>query len=103
MIAPALSVIGEDLAIGDEEAQISLSIFVLSFAFGPIFLAPLSEVFGRKPVWLLSGCWYIIWNTVCGFANNNTLMIIARLMAGIGASAEFAVSPVPMIHSVLRN
>ncbi len=94
MMAPALSVIGRDLNIGDEQTQMSLSIFVLAFAFGPIFLAPLSEVFGRKKVWMTSGCWYIIWNTVCGFANSNAVMIVGRLMAGFGGSAEFAVSTI---------
>jgi MFS family permease len=106
MMAPALAEIGGDLAIGDEQTQMSLSIFVLSFAFGPIFLAPLSEVFGRKKVWMSSGCWYILWNTVCGFAGSNALMIVARAMAGFGASAEFAVScsiamsyHVPLLYS----
>jgi MFS family permease len=99
MMAPALSVIGKDLHIGDEQTQMSLSIFVLAFAFGPIFLAPLSEIIGRKKVWISSGCWYIIWNTVCGFANSNAVMIFARVMAGFGASAEYAVSMLLFLHS----
>lgn len=98
-MAPALTVIGKDLNITDEETQMSLSIFVLAFAFGPIFLAPLSEVFGRKKVWMSSGCWYILWNTVCGFANSNVVMIVARVMAGFGASVEFAVSMLLFLYS----
>lgn len=31
----------------------TLSIFLLSFALGPLFLAPLSEMYGRKWVWTL--------------------------------------------------
>lgn len=92
MMAPALASIGDDLRLSDEATQMTMSIFVLSFAFGPIILAPLSEVFGRRPVWLISGCNYILWNTLCGFAKSNAVMIVGRLMAGIGASAEFAVS-----------
>lgn len=53
-MAPVLSAIGEDLSIGDAEAQLTLSIFVLAFAFGPLILAPLTEVFGRRPVWILA-------------------------------------------------
>jgi MFS family permease len=91
MMAPALSAIGADLGLGSAAAQLTLSIFVLAFAFGPLVLAPLSEIYGRKPVWLLSSLWYVIWNTICGFAYNNALMIGARFLAGLGASAEFAV------------
>jgi MFS family permease len=54
-------------------------------------LAPLSEVYGRRPIWLLGGLWYVVWNTVCGFSQNAALMIVGRIMAGLGASAEFAV------------
>lgn len=99
MMAPALSVIGEDLNIGVEQTQMALSIFVLAFAFGPIFLAPLSETFGRKKIWMSSGCWYIVWNTVCGFANSSAVMIVARAMSGFGASAEYAVSVLWFLHS----
>jgi len=91
MMAPALGQISRDLHTTDSTTQMTLSIYVLSFAFGPMVLAPMTEVFGRKPVWLVSGCFYILWNTVCGFSHSNGLMIASRFFAGLGASAEFAV------------
>lgn len=91
MIAPALPTISRDLHINDETTQLTLSIFVLSFAFGPMVLAPTSEIFGRKPVWLLSGCFYILWNTVCGFSTTNGLIIASRLFSGLGGSVQYAV------------
>ncbi|KAI1378896.1 MFS general substrate transporter [Hypoxylon crocopeplum] len=92
MLAPALSSISRDLNTGEEETQIFLSIFVLAFAFGPMVLSPLAEVFGRRPVWLASSCFYILWNTVAGFSQTPGLMIASRVLSGIGASAEFAIS-----------
>ncbi|PYI04401.1 MFS general substrate transporter [Aspergillus sclerotiicarbonarius CBS 121057] len=65
MLAPALPSIGKDLNISDSEANMAVSIFVLAFAFGPMVLAPLAEVFGRRNVWLVCSAWYVIWNTVC--------------------------------------
>lgn len=91
MIAPALPSISHDLHIDDATTQLTMSIFVLSYAVGPMVLAPMTEVFGRKPVWLLSGLFYILWNTVCGFSKSNGLLIAGRLLSGLGASAEFAV------------
>ncbi|MCJ1391464.1 hypothetical protein MMC18_004328 [Xylographa bjoerkii] len=92
MMAPALAAIGHDLRLDDAAANLTLSIFVLAFAFGPILLAPISEIYGRRPVWLLSGVFYVIFNTVCGFAQDNATMVAARFLAGIGASVEFAVT-----------
>ncbi|KAI8964592.1 MFS general substrate transporter [Daldinia sp. FL1419] len=92
MLAPALKSIAADLKTDEEEAQIFLSIFVLAFAFGPMVLSPLAEVFGRRPVWMLSSCFYILWNTVAGFSQTPGLLIASRILSGIGASAEFAIS-----------
>ncbi|XDG08612.1 hypothetical protein ABKA04_008227 [Annulohypoxylon sp. FPYF3050] len=92
MLAPALQSISADLHTEEEETQIFLSIFVLAFAFGPMVLSPLAEVFGRRPVWILSSCFYILWNTVAGFSRTSGLMIASRVLSGIGASAEFAIS-----------
>ncbi|KAF2795314.1 major facilitator superfamily transporter, partial [Melanomma pulvis-pyrius CBS 109.77] len=92
MLAPALGVIGHDLKISEAEASLALSIYILAFAFGPMVLAPLSEVFGRRLVWIGGSACYVLWNALCGVSNNRGLMITGRFMAGIGASAEFAVS-----------
>ena len=93
MLAPALKPIREDLGISKAAASLDLSVYVLAFAFGPLFLAPCSEVFGRRYIWIFGCAWYVLWNTVCGFTNDQGLMVVGRLLSGIGASAEFAVSP----------
>ena len=91
MMAPGLLDIAHDLQLNEEAGQLALSVYVLAYAVGPLALAPISEIYGRRPVWLLCGTTYVIFNTVCGFAQNNATMIAARLLAGVGASAEFAV------------
>lgn len=92
MMAPALGEISISLHTSQEETNLALSIFVLAFAFGPLILAPCTEVFGRKYVWLASGLWYTLWNLGCGFAQSEGVIIVTRLMAGLGGSAMFAVS-----------
>ncbi|KAG5290066.1 MFS multidrug transporter [Histoplasma ohiense] len=92
MLAPALDSIGKDLNTSPDTTNMCLSIFVLAFAFGPMVLAPMTEIFGRRHVWIVCSAWYVIWNGVCGFATSQGLMLSARLLAGLGASAEFAVS-----------
>ncbi|PSK56056.1 hypothetical protein B9Z65_4934 [Elsinoe australis] len=78
MMAPALSSISAALGTSPEDANLALSIFILTSAFGPLVLAPCTEIVERKPVWVVSGIWYTVWNLVCGFANSRGLMIAAR-------------------------
>lgn len=57
-----------------------------------MFIGPLSEIFGRIRVLQASNAWFLIWTIICGFANSEALMVVARLLAGIGGGAIFAVS-----------
>ncbi|KAH8672019.1 major facilitator superfamily domain-containing protein [Tricladium varicosporioides] len=92
IISPALPSIGKALNItNDVELQTTMSVFVLGYAAGPLFLAPLSEMYGRVIVIQLSNAWFVIWCLVCGFAKTKAQMIAARFMAGIGGSAALAI------------
>ena len=49
MMAPALPSIAEHYGITNETVvAATLSVFLLTFAIGPLFLAPLSEIYGRS-------------------------------------------------------
>lgn len=48
MIAPAEPAIDQDLDVHSTfDSELIFSIFLLAFVIGPLFLAPLSEVYGR--------------------------------------------------------
>lgn len=102
-MAPAMSAIAWSLRVNEEETSLALSIFVLAFAFGPLVLAPCSEVFGRVPVWLCCSAWYTVWNLACGFAPSKGVMVLARFMAGFGASAEYAVRLTAFLYIHVRS
>ena len=56
-MAPGLPEIAQKYNITSETIiSMVLSIFLLTFAFGPLFLAPLSEIYGRTWVRILSRC-----------------------------------------------
>lgn len=99
MMASALSQIGHDLGIGNSTTQITFSIFILGLAFAPFPIAALSEMYGRKPVWLVCNTWYMLWNALCPVGSSLPLMIIARFLAGSGASVgitvRFSLNPTP--------
>ncbi|KAF2702825.1 putative efflux pump antibiotic resistance protein [Pleomassaria siparia CBS 279.74] len=90
IMAPALTTIANELHMTSTESAMALSIYLLATAFGPIFIGPLSEIYGRKRVLHVSNIWFLIWNIACGFANTKRLLIAARFLAGFGASAIYA-------------
>ena len=73
------------------ESQWTLSIFVLAYGIGPLFLGPLSEVFGRVYALQLSALFYLAWNLGCGFAQTKDEMILFRFLREIGGSAPLAI------------
>ncbi|KAH8102278.1 MFS polyamine transporter [Cristinia sonorae] len=92
MSAPASSRIAEQFGVHSTVViEMMVSAFVLAYAFGPLFLGPLSEIFGRSRVLQLANLWYLVWNLACGFAQNSGELIAFRFLAGLGGSAPLAV------------
>ncbi|KAH9233088.1 hypothetical protein K456DRAFT_1772562 [Colletotrichum gloeosporioides 23] len=87
VMASALPQISRDLRIDAATTQITFSLFVLGQAYAPFLIAALSEMYGRKPVWLISCCFYQLWNALCPVGKNKGIMIAGRFLAGCGASA----------------
>ncbi|KAI0403161.1 major facilitator superfamily domain-containing protein [Xylaria palmicola] len=90
IMAPALSTIAKELNMSATESALSLSIYILATAFGPLFIGPLSEIYGRQVILHGSNIWFLIWNIVCAFAHTKEVLISSRFLAGFGASAIYA-------------
>ncbi|KAJ7369160.1 MFS polyamine transporter [Mycena albidolilacea] len=73
MIAPASPQVAAQFGItSDVTVALIISIFILGYSVGPLFLGPFSEIFGR---------------------NRNTGQLLAfRLLAGLGGSAPLAIA-----------
>jgi MFS family permease len=86
IMAPALPLIALELNMSTTQAVMAMSIYILATAIGPLFIGPLSEVYGRAPILHATGVWFLVWNIVCGFAKTKEVLIAARFLAGFGAS-----------------
>ncbi|QGA12702.1 hypothetical protein EYB26_000346 [Talaromyces marneffei] len=92
MVAPDLTAIAKDLNIANGvELEMTLSIFVLAYSIGPLFLGPLSEIYGRAIVLQLANLFFLVFNIACGVAQTKTQMIVFRFLAGLGGSAPLAI------------
>ncbi|KAF7525347.1 hypothetical protein G7054_g11116 [Neopestalotiopsis clavispora] len=92
IMAPALPALAAELGMSTTESVMSLSIYVLATALGPLVIGPLSEMYGRQVVLHASNAWFLLWNIVCGFANTKELLIASRFLAGFGASAIYSLA-----------
>lgn len=64
IMAPALSTIANELHMKETESVMAMSAYLLATAFGPLIIAPLSEVYGRGIVLHATNIWFFIWNLV---------------------------------------
>ncbi|EIM84122.1 MFS polyamine transporter [Stereum hirsutum FP-91666 SS1] len=92
MVSPAAQQLADDFGITSTVmVAMTISIFVLAYAVGPLFLGPLSEIYGRSRVIQAANIFYLAWNLGCGFAQNKNQLIAFRFMAGLGGSAPLSV------------
>jgi multidrug resistance protein len=92
MVAPALSAIDREFGITNQVlSSLTLSVFVLAYAVGPLFLGPMSEMYGRVIVLQTANLLYLFFNLGCGLAQTKTQLIIFRFLSGLGGSAPLAI------------
>ncbi|KAJ5909052.1 Major facilitator superfamily domain general substrate transporter [Penicillium taxi] len=92
MIAPAMEDLGKALGMHSSfETYMSMAIFILAYAIGPIAFGPCSELYGRVRLLQISNLWYLAWNLGCGFAQTKSQLFAFRFLAGIGGSAPLAI------------
>ena len=63
-----------------------MSIFVCGYVIGPLVLAPLCEIYGRRTVLTGANVFFCVWQIGCALSQNITSLILFRLLAGIGGS-----------------
>ncbi|KAB5558484.1 major facilitator superfamily transporter [Coniochaeta sp. 2T2.1] len=67
-------------------ATMTVSIYLLGYVIGPLFLAPLSEIYGRKIVLGAANVFFCSWQIGCALAPNISALIVFRFLAGVGGA-----------------
>ncbi|KAJ4183670.1 hypothetical protein NW755_009704 [Fusarium falciforme] len=89
IIAPAISYIAKDFGIPDiTKSAMPVSIFLLGYAVGPLFLSPLSEIYGRRIIMMVSTLAFCLFLVGCALSPSIELLIFFRFMCGVGGSAS---------------
>ena len=80
----------------EELAAFIVSVYVLGYCFGPLAIAPLSEIYGRRPLYQVCNVFFVIFTIACAVAPNLEALIVFRLLAGLAGSCPMA--PWPRFH-----
>lgn len=66
---------------------LGVSLFVLGFAFGPLFWAPFSEVIGRRTLFIFTYAAFTMWQAVSIASPNIASLLVFRFLAGFFGSS----------------
>lgn len=88
---PATPYIATEFSASQTTATLALTLYTIGVGIGPLFLAPLSEVIGRR--WLYVGTLAALLVFIGGAAAANTLpaFLICRFLAGFFGSSGIAI------------
>ncbi|MDP5230176.1 MAG: multidrug effflux MFS transporter [Cellulophaga sp.] len=92
-LLPALSNIG--IAIQSEattDHQLLITMIFLGLGVGQLFFGPLSDSFGRKPIIYIGFFVFVVASFICVFATSLEVMVVGRILQGIGLSAARTIS-----------
>lgn len=92
-LLPALDLIGISIGtINNVDNQLIITMIFLGLGLGPLFFGPISDSLGRKPIVYLGFGIFIIASFICVQAESLEMMVIGRILQGIGLSAPRTIS-----------
>jgi len=92
-ILPALNPIGLSVGtVNQNENQLLITMIFLGLGLGQLIFGPISDSFGRKPVVYIGFTVFMLASFLCIAAPNIEIMVIGRILQGIGLSASRSIS-----------
>ncbi|CAM1354900.1 multidrug effflux MFS transporter [Tenacibaculum ascidiaceicola] len=93
-LLPALEQIGISIRVqqGSHDSQLLITMIFLGLGFGQLISGPISDSLGRKPVIYGGFILFVIASFICVSAASIEMMILGRILQGIGLSAPRTIS-----------
>lgn len=82
-----------DFQTSEPMVTLGVTTYLIGLAVGSVVLAPVSEIYGRKPVYMISMLLFVILVIPCGLATNLPEVLIVRFFSAIAGSAMVANGP----------
>ncbi|EIN07969.1 MFS general substrate transporter [Punctularia strigosozonata HHB-11173 SS5] len=94
----AIQVLQKEFGVGREVTELVTALFLAGFCAGPLIWAPGSELFGRRPIFILSLFLFMIFQIGCALAQNIATIIVIRFLTGV-----FSASPLTNAGGVIAD
>ncbi len=92
-LLPAIPDIGNALSVTNpRDNQKLITMIFLGLGFGQLIFGPLSDSFGRKPIVYIGFIVFFIASIICVTTKSFEMMILGRVMQGIGLSSPRSLS-----------
>jgi MFS family permease len=90
MISPGISQIAEDLGTTKQLVIGCTTVYVVALGISPLFLAPMSEVYGRRPLYLWCYAAFSLLQIPCALAPNIATLLAMRTLTGLFGAVGIA-------------
>jgi multidrug resistance protein len=90
VITADLEGVGAEFHVSEEVTLLTITLFVVGFGVGPMVFAPLSEIYGRRPVYGVTLALAVIFTIPGAVAQNIGTLLVTRFIAGVAFSAPMS-------------
>ena len=84
---PALPQLAQDLGVSSHMAQLTLTLFFLGNATTQLFLGPLADCYGRRPILLGGGLCFLLGTILCATTSHIYWLLFARFIQGAAVTS----------------
>ena len=103
IVALAFPAFMSDFAIGADRATWTITIFILTYTVSMPILGKLSDIFGRRLVFVLGTAVFAIGTTACAVAPSFEALVVARAIQGLGGGGLFPIALAVVGNSFPRS
>ncbi len=92
-LLPALDYIGFSIGTTkSSDTQLLITMIFLGLGSGPLLFGPISDSLGRKPIVYMGFAIFILASLICIYSQSLWMMVLGRILQGIGLSAPRTIS-----------
>ena len=104
MFAPAVAdVLAEFNSDNTTLGSFAVSIFILGYMVGPLVIAPMSELYGRVPVYHICNVVFLVFTIACAASRTLPQLFVFRFLAGLAGSCPMTIGSGTAADMVTRE